>query len=57
MGISYTIYKNGIEIINGEVKEYNAILLNSLSDNLTNEFKRILTLQYELAIECINRIL
>ncbi len=49
MGISYTIYKNGIEIINGEVKEYNAILLNSLSDNLTNEFKRILTLQYELA--------
>lgn len=47
-GVSYSIYNKGIDIINGEVGAYNAILLDTLSDNLTNEFKRIITLQYEL---------
>ncbi len=46
---AFGIYNQGVRMINKEIINHNSAISKNLSSNLTNEFRRILALQYDLS--------
>ncbi len=46
---AFGMYNQGFRMINQEIVNHNSAISRNLSDNLTNEFRRILALQYDLS--------